>query len=386
MPSSAIIDVAIGIAFVYLFLSLICSVVNEGFATIFSLRAKNLVHGINSLFSESTLADGRAFVEAIYAHGLVRGLYKDPKAVDEKNPLGTSVNAKGTIAASGEAITPQDIVHAPIANLQHMVDDLLAENLRFPSVLTLVKKVRVNLPAYIPAGTFSTALIDIVAPPDPSRARVLADVRDGIALLPPSPTKQALLSLVAETQKDVFEFQEKVEAWFNDSMDRASSWYKRRTQLILLGIGLVVTLALNVDTVKLAQSLWSDPIERQAMVDVAQKYVTEHKTVDPVQRTSAPVTSAHEDAATSASPDQTSPASSLQAQMKELSGVGRQLPFPLGWQAWPPRNPGYWITSLAGWLITTLALSLGAPFWFDTLNKFMSLRSAVKPPERRRSE
>ena len=41
MPSSAILDVAIGIAFVYLFLSLICSVVNEGIASIFSLRAKN---------------------------------------------------------------------------------------------------------------------------------------------------------------------------------------------------------------------------------------------------------------------------------------------------------------------------------------------------------
>ena len=35
-----------------------------------------------------------------------------------------------------------------------------------------------------------------------------------------------------------------------------------------------------------------------------------------------------------------------------------------------------------GWLITTLALSLGAPFWFDTLNKFMVVRSTVKPKEK----
>lgn len=34
-----------------------------------------------------------------------------------------------------------------------------------------------------------------------------------------------------------------------------------------------------------------------------------------------------------------------------------------------------------GWLITSLAISLGAPFWFDLLNKIMALRSAgTKPP------
>ena len=29
------------------------------------------------------------------------------------------------------------------------------------------------------------------------------------------------------------------------------------------------------------------------------------------------------------------------------------------------------VGSLAGWLLTGMAISLGAPFWFDTLNKFM---------------
>ncbi len=74
MPSPVILDVAIGIAFVYLFLSLLCSVVNEAIAGFLSLRAKNLVAGIQSLFSESKTADGLPFVEAIYSHGLIRGL------------------------------------------------------------------------------------------------------------------------------------------------------------------------------------------------------------------------------------------------------------------------------------------------------------------------
>jgi len=37
---------------------------------------------------------------------------------------------------------------------------------------------------------------------------------------------------------------------------------------------------------------------------------------------------------------------------------------------------------ILGWLVTALALSLGAPFWFDLLNKFIVVRSTVKPKEK----
>ena len=35
-----------------------------------------------------------------------------------------------------------------------------------------------------------------------------------------------------------------------------------------------------------------------------------------------------------------------------------------------------------GWFITAFAISLGAPFWFDILNKIMVIRSTVKPFEK----
>jgi hypothetical protein len=37
---------------------------------------------------------------------------------------------------------------------------------------------------------------------------------------------------------------------------------------------------------------------------------------------------------------------------------------------------------LAGWLITALAASLGAPFWFDLLGRFINVRNAGKVPGR----
>src|ERR1019366_1229179 len=272
MPSTASVDVAIGIAFVYLFLSLICTVVNEGIASIFSLRAKNLVRGINSLFSDSKIADGRHFVDAIYAHGLVRGLFPDPSPAELQK------------AASLVAGSSADQPPAPHSPAQEPRADHAAAGL--PFVVALIeKKMKVSLPSYIPSRTFATALTDVIAPPDPNdpKPRSLEEVRQAIAKLPDRPTQQALLSAVADTQKDVAEFQQKVENWFNDSMDRAAGWYKRRAQTILLGTALVVTLVMNVDTIKLAQSLWSDPVARQGMVDLAQTYVTEHKNQNPAE-------------------------------------------------------------------------------------------------------
>jgi len=34
-----------------------------------------------------------------------------------------------------------------------------------------------------------------------------------------------------------------------------------------------------------------------------------------------------------------------------------------------------------GWLLTALALSLGAPFWFDLFNKLVNMRHGMGKPE-----
>jgi hypothetical protein len=40
------------------------------------------------------------------------------------------------------------------------------------------------------------------------------------------------------------------------------------------------------------------------------------------------------------------------------------------------------LRSLFGWFINAYAVSLGAPFWLDMLNKFIVIRSVVKLHER----
>ena len=69
-------------------------------------------------------------------------------------------------------------------------------------------------------------------------------------------------------------------------------------------------------------------------------------------------------------------------------------PLPIGWHLdaadWQlPKSSGEWgrrvlnaIIIIAGWLVTALALSLGAPFWFDLLTKFINIRGAGPKPKR----
>jgi hypothetical protein len=68
------------------------------------------------------------------------------------------------------------------------------------------------------------------------------------------------------------------------------------------------------------------------------------------------------------------------------------LRLPIGWTKAPLirhdshgkilSTDGEWLEAIAGWLVTAFAASLGAPFWFDLLNKIMVIRSTVKPHEK----
>jgi hypothetical protein len=74
------------------------------------------------------------------------------------------------------------------------------------------------------------------------------------------------------------------------------------------------------------------------------------------------------------------------------------LGLPIGWRLcadttstlatpllWCGSNAGWsalgFLGMLFGWMITAAAVSLGAPFWFDILKRFVSIRSAGKAPE-----
>ncbi|RPH79952.1 MAG: hypothetical protein EHM80_06530 [Nitrospiraceae bacterium] len=78
--------------------------------------------------------------------------------------------------------------------------------------------------------------------------------------------------------------------------------------------------------------------------------------------------------------------------IKQMSAETEKLGLPIGWSRESkdpkalPSDVGGWALKIIGLLLTAIAVSLGAPFWFDVLNKLINIRSAGKQPERARQE
>ncbi len=306
MLGSDVLDIAIGMVFVFLALSLVCSAANEGIEAVLKNRAVKLEQGIRELLGDPNNATG--FVKELYNHGLINSLFK---GTYEENKKG-------------------------------------------------------NLPSYIPARSFALAVMDLIgkrpigSPPagNPEITRTLP------------PNLEAALRVFGESAgADLAKYQESLEDWYNNSMDRVSGWYKRRAQAILFVLGLVVTVVINADTISIGRVLSNDASLRKGLVAMAEARAG--RSLDP-----------------------TGALTSEQKIREDLASLNG-LQLPLGWPdtpqkiqalAWSQQGP-YWVdrfqdntrTHAFGWLLTAVAISFGAPFWFDLLNRFVALRSSKKP-------
>ena len=185
-----------------------------------------------------------------------------------------------------------------------------------------------------------------MAPPPVPPAAVLVQ---SVATIP------ALRTLVEAAGADAVRVRENIEGWFNNAMDRLSGAYKRRTQKIILLMGLGLVCALDADSLKIANALSRDSALRAALVATAQEYAKGDSKQAAAQK----------------------PADKIEGLTEKLNSIG----LPLGW-TWGPwaQSVGGWVLKVLGLLLTALAISLGAPFWFDLLNRAINIRSSLKPP------
>ena len=210
--------------------------------------------------------------------------------------------------------------------------------------------------------TFALALLDVVAPASTAGAPLdFNGLREAVAKLPDrrSEIRHGLLTLIDASDGSIASARENIAQWFDDSMDRISGWYKRRSQWILFGISALVVAFLNADTVTLTTELWHNTALRQAVVAAAESYPPKDLPATP--------------------------------ELGETLNQLNALALPLGWTAADlSEGPLQVLGKVWGLFITALGVSLGAPFWFDLLNRFISLRGAGKVPptaeERRKTE
>ena len=319
MFGSITLEVGIGLILVFLLVSILCSTVREVLESLLKSRSAYLERGIRELLKDK---DATGLVKIFYDHPLIASLFN-------------------------EDYKPRKMA-------------------KQPSILAQGR----NLPSYIPSRNFAIALMDIATrgqrtdavSSDPNSPKISLDtVRMNILNLENPFVQRALLTAIDAAQGNMEEAVKNIQNWFDSSMDRVSGWYKRSTQWIIFWIALGVSVALNVNTLTIADYLYRNDLARKALVAKAEVISKD--------------------------------TSYLNKSFQEVNQEINSMNLPIGWSKGirsindsdDKVTESWWLSVFApllGWLITALAATMGAPFWFDLLNKVMVIRSTVKPHEK----
>ncbi len=232
MPDSAALDVALGLIFVYVVLSLVSSAVVETLSSVFAWRADFLKKGLHNLL-EDPAAPG--LMEDVFRHPLVSALIRPERGAPE-----------GRLA-------------------------------RIPGMRRFVGWTRrERYPSYLPSRAVVSALLTLDA--DARAAEAAGSLEDAIERIPNARVQESLRTLLADAtartsaaEQRIEAFRKAAETWYDDSMARVSGWYRRRVQLVLWVVAIALALALNADTLNLARVFWTDDAARAAVVAHAEE-------------------------------------------------------------------------------------------------------------------
>ncbi|MBP0004177.1 MAG: hypothetical protein J7642_10750 [Cyanobacteria bacterium SBC] len=309
MDFPPILNVAIGLVFVYLTLSLVVSAIQEAISALLEWRAIHLKGSIEKLLIDRTL------VASLYEH-----------------PLFASLNQQGDTLLNWFK--------------QKWLDRGSAG------------------PSYVPSTVFATVLLAVLV--DRYQLEFETDTTAESAwsqlnAISDNPslriTLQTLVKQAQTRSNDRFlvNWKTEIAQWFDLTMERASGVYRRNAKGVALLLGLMLTLVTNADTLNILDRLSADGEIRSSVSRLAVEFV------------------------------QTRDCNSSECLgQPELTQLVRP---PLGWnisdagrfQLQPTQNDGY--RTILGWSFTAIALSMGAPFWFEVLNKLANVRDTGKKPD-----
>jgi hypothetical protein len=308
MINNPALDVAIGLAFIYAIYSLIATVSTEIFSTFLKLRGKNLKIAILRMLDNSSFPENQ----------------KENSLKPPENKLENDLSEK--------------FLNQP--------------EIRFLGRITRNGKER--CPSYIKPTTFARALLNTLDYTWSENTN-LSSLKE--KLNPENPTHKLIINMLDEANEDIEKFKELSAQWFNDTMDRASGWYKRKTQLITLITAALIVFPLNLNTIEISRKLGSDKKARVEMVEAAGNYIQSYSLVNHTnQNNLAKLDSLN---------------NQMQVLLSEAAETGSILEIGLNL-----KSPSDWFIYIFGCLLTVIALSLGAPFWFDLLNRFVKLRNS----------
>jgi hypothetical protein len=302
MNVAAILGAALGLAFIYMLLSLVCSTVQEWIATLLRRRHANLHAGLVAML------DGEE-------------------------------------------------------NANQLYDDPMLQTFMARSIFS--KKPQKSSVAYLHAERFSNALVScfLRGALEPG-ADLIATLKE----LPDNKLRSVMITLATRAEGDREKFLNLVEKWYDDTMERVSGWYRREAQLVIIAIAVATTILINVDTIHIVTKLYNDPLARERVSALADRWLAENAP-DSDPNTPEP------------------PPEVLRSDLDRYINKLDETELPLWWKS---STFGDWTREFArtfphawdGWLLTVIAISLGAPFWFDVLMKVANLRTNGPKPRR----
>ena len=265
--------------------------------------------------------------------------------------------------------------------------------------------------AYLTGKNFSLALIDAIAqkanavPQNLTQLSAMIDnvTKDNPDLIPDDLKRSMQLFIVEAQQASVkvgqlkteFElYHEQLEKWFDSMMDRLTGLYKRYASKITFIIAFAASFALNIDSINMAEYLYANKDAREKLAfaayaapgDSAYKasmnQIQTYKTIDTITNTTDSLLTI---------------VKTIKQEINTIDSTKKYLAtyIPIGWNTKAEMNvfksqhirmkSNFWIWTLFGiskffgLMITVFAICMGAPFWFDMLNKVVNLRSSLKP-------
>ena len=346
------LDIFIGLVLIYFLYSLLASIIVEMVSTWIGMRARMLRQGIDNLLNDKQSTPG-------YSVDFIKWL-KDIFLVE-----------------------PSDFKYSNGGRF-----------FKEPSIKYMAKpgdnfllSTRNTKPAYISKENFTHTILNMVS----QRSQGINEwdkikfaIKHNAMALEPE-TLKMFQDWVARSNDSYGNFITNVERTYTEMMDRVNGWYKRKVQLFLSVIGFTLCFIMNVDTFQIVKILVDNPDVRKSTVEMA---ISTAQANQNLLDSSYPIAK-REKINGQVSEVKSAYLSTLNSidKTKEILGTGWTFPswaenkvFKLVYiicQA-HPLTFKFW-----GIIITTLALSLGAQFWYDLLKKLVALRGAgVKPEER----
>ncbi|MEX2499986.1 MAG: hypothetical protein WD397_14040 [Wenzhouxiangellaceae bacterium] len=387
MEILGLLESAIGLVLIYLVLSLICSAWVEAIVNWTGLRGENLRKLI-----ELQCGGDEQVANLLLAQPQLRALYAPTQPISRVNHLvrralalwfdrGWSQRNSGFRPPS--YIPPERFARAlsemalgdsveRLRNTPELIELRLAES----SVREQLAKSRDQTRADAESGEIAIHACQCI--PDDTRLEKAA-----------KHISKVLTRLWYQAGGDADAFLKQIEKWFDAGNDRATGWFKRKLAPKLFAVGVVVAVALNVDTLQILSRLSNDAEMRKALVEIA---------VDKVENVPADVEQSAED---------------LKAEFDRAKQALLDFEPLLGWREsslpnafkWSENHrqqslgKGLWMAvseawerdklevllwpflKLIGLFVTAIALSLGAPFWFDALQKLVRIRASINPQD-----